>query len=251
MLVSMPKRIDPAASSMAAAEVSPQIEVLASDMAQLLAERRKLQQQVAESRLEILYRLARAAELKDGDTADHIERIGVMAGHLARLAGLPGEFALLLRHAAPMHDVGKIGIPDAILKKPGPLTDAEWEVMRTHATIGAEILSGSGIQLLDLAAEVALTHHERFDGTGYPRGLKGTTIPMTGRIVAIVDFFDALTMDRCYRSARPVAEVAKAIEREAGRHFDPDLVAIFIEHIGEFVRLKTQASAETIPFTGT
>lgn len=244
MLVSMPKRLASGESATARSNVSPQIEVLAADLAALLEERRKLQRQVAESRQQILYRLALAAELKDGDTADHIERIGVMAAHLARLAGLPEEFALLLRHAAPMHDVGKIGIPDSILKKPGSLTDEEWVVMRTHPTIGAEILSGSGIALLDLAAEVALTHHERFDGGGYPRGLKGQTIPLAGRIVSIVDFFDALTMDRCYRGARPFQEVFDAIAGEAGSRFDPNLVELFLAHSADFVRLKGAAEAD-------
>lgn len=222
---------------------SPQIEILADDLATLMQERRALQQQVVNTRREILYRLALAAELKDGDTADHIERIGVMAAHLARLAGLPVSFSALLRHAAPMHDVGKIGIPDSILKKPGPLTEEEWVVMRTHPTIGSEILSGSGIALLDLAAEVALTHHERFDGGGYPRRLKGQTIPLAGRIVSIVDFFDALTMDRCYRKARPFQEVLDAIAADSGTRFDPDLVRIFLAHAADFMRLKAASEA--------
>jgi len=239
----MPKRVGSVDSTVIRSRVSPQVEVLAADLAELLEERRTLQRQLAESRRQILYRLALAAELKDGDTADHIERIGVMAGHLARLAGLPEAFALLLRHAAPMHDVGKIGIPDSILKKPGPLDDQEWVVMRTHPTIGAEILSGSGIPLLDLAGEVALTHHERFDGSGYPRGLKGRTIPLAGRIVAIVDFFDALTMDRCYRGARPYQEVFDAMVAQAGSHFDPDLVNLFLAHSADFIRMKGGAEA--------
>lgn len=243
MLVRMPRQPETPGTSLAEALVTPQIRLLAADLAALIEERCRLQRQVVEGRREILFRLTLAAALKDGDTADHIERIGVMAAHLAWLAGLPEDFVLLLRFAAPMHDVGKIGIPDDILKKPGPLTDREWAVMRTHTTIGAELLSGSGMALLDLAAEVALTHHERYDGAGYPRGLKGQTIPMAGRIVAIVDYFDALTMDRCYRSARPIQDVLDAIEAESGTRFDPDLVRLFLANSSDFVRLKDESES--------
>lgn len=246
MLVAMPKRSEnPVAGLPAANATTAQLEILAADFAELLRERNEIRRHLTVSRREILYRLALAAEYKDGDTADHIERIGAMAAHLARLARLPGQFVTLLRDAAPMHDVGKIGVPDHILKKPGAFSEEEWAVMRMHPTIGAEILSGSGIPLLDLASEVALTHHERYNGSGYPRGLKGQTIPLAGRIVAIVDFFDALTMKRCYREARPFDEVLAAIRAESGSHFDPDLVSIFLANADDFMRLKeTQESAQ-------
>lgn len=187
---------------------------------------------------EILYRLAKAASYKDDDTGTHIRRIGALSAALARHCGQTPEWCDLIKEAAPMHDVGKIGIPDSILKKNGPLDEDEWAVMRTHPVIGAEILGGSDVPVLQLAAEIALTHHERWDGTGYPRGLKGDQIPLSGQIVAIVDFFDALTMDRCYRAALTYEKALELLAAQRGYQFNPRLVDILIVHSENLIKLR-------------
>jgi putative two-component system response regulator len=180
-----------------------------------------------QSRLEILDRLALAAEYRDDDTQQHAKRIGRTATLLARELGLSASTLRQIRHTAPIHDIGKIGIPDRILLKPGKLTSAEFEVIKTHTTIGAQMLSGSRAPSLQMAEQIALTHHERWDGTGYPNGLAGEQIPMTGRIVAVADVFDALTHDRPYKEAWPVGEAAAEIMRQATRQFDPQVVDAF------------------------
>lgn len=194
---------------------------------QILEEKvRERTQALEESRIDILERLALAAEFRDDETGQHTQRVGVMSVAIVRRLRLPPDQELI-RRAAPLHDVGKIGIPDTILRKPGKLTPEEFDVMKSHTTIGAQILSGSRSPLLQLAEEIALTHHERWDGTGYA-GLAGETIPLAGRIVALADVFDALTHDRIYRKAWPVEEAIAEIIRQGGKHFDPDLVEAFL-----------------------
>jgi putative two-component system response regulator len=180
-----------------------------------------------EARIEILARLAKAAEFRDDVTGQHDRRIGELAARVATRIGLPGEEVELIRLAAPLHDVGKIGIPDNILLKPGPLTPDEFTVMKTHTTIGAELLSGSQDPLLIRAREIALTHHEQWDGRGYPRGLKEQAIPLPGRIVAVADAYDSMTNDRPYRKARPVAEALEILRRGAGGQWDQSVVEAF------------------------
>ena len=180
-----------------------------------------------EARLEILERLAVAAEYRDDDTRDHTQRVGQNAMLLAVALGLPEDQAEMLRRAAPLHDLGKIGIPDAILLKPDRLSPAEFELMKNHSTIGAHILSGVRSPLLQLAEEIALTHHERWDGTGYA-GLEGPAIPLGGRIVAVVDAFDALTHERPYKSAWTAEAAAEEIRRNRGSQFDPIIVDAFL-----------------------
>ena len=193
-----------------------------------------------EAHLDTIQRLMVAAEHRDHDTAGHIERIGLYSGVVARALGLsPGE-AELVRHAAPMHDVGKLGVPDRILLKPGKLDDDEWTVMRSHAAMGAEILSGSSAAVIRLGEKIALTHHEKWDGTGYPAGLSGEEIPLEGRICAVVDFFDALTMDRPYRSAVPVDEVLQMMRSEAEAHFDPKVLEAFLGSLGEISDIRAE-----------
>lgn len=184
-----------------------------------------------EARVEILERLAKAAEYRDDGTRRHTERVGIYAARLARALGLDETTVQTIRRAAPLHDLGKIGIPDYILLKPGPLTAEEAAVMRTHTTIGAQILSGSRVPTLVMAAEIALHHHERWDGSGYPHGLAGEDIPLAARIVAVADFYDALSHDRPYRRAWPVHEIIAELRRQAGRQFDPDVVAAFLDLI--------------------
>lgn len=185
-----------------------------------------------------LLSLARAAEFKDGDTGEHIVRIGILSERLGLLLGLDESFCNMLRHAAPMHDVGKIGIPDSILKKPGALSAEEWRELKRHPEYGARILGGSGVALFDLAAEIALHHHEKFDGSGYPQHLRGKDIPTSGRLVALIDFFDALTMKRCYRDALPDEQALQMVEEESGKHFDPEFVAVLLRNADEFLALR-------------
>ena len=184
--------------------------------------------ELGETQLEMVQRLAHAAEWRDGDTGRHIDRIAHFCHALALAVGLPAEQAELLRHASAMHDVGKIGVPDRVLLKPGRFTDNERAVMQTHTTIGASILTGSSAPLLQLAETIALTHHERWDGSGYPHGLAGEEIPLSGRICAICDVFDALLSRRPYKEPWSLTETLAEIRRERGRHFDPALVDAFL-----------------------
>jgi putative two-component system response regulator len=187
------------------------------------------------AQIEIIERLARAAEFRDDNTGRHTERVGQMAALLARQAGLPDMQVALIRRAAPLHDVGKIGVPDTILLKLGRLSDDEFAVVKTHTAIGARILSGSRFPILRLAEEIAFNHHERWDGHGYS-GIAGSAIPLAGRIVAIADVFDALTQKRPYKSAWPVDEALAEIDRQRGRQFDPMLADAFLRVIERELR---------------
>ncbi len=188
---------------------------------------------VRQAQEEVICRLVSAAQWSDEETGMHIRRTGLLSEALARAAGWFGDDLEAIRQAAPMHDVGKIGIPDAILQKPDSLTPAEFEVMKTHTRIGADILSGSKVPMLQMARDIALNHHERWDGSGYPRGLAGKAIPEAARIVAIVDVYDALTHDRVYRPAMPEAEALTTMRCGAGTQFDPALLSLFFLHLVE------------------
>ena len=204
------------------------------DQNRLLEEKvRERTLELEEARIEILERLAVAAEYRDDATGQHTRRVGQAAALLARAIGLPETQVELIRRAAPLHDIGKIGIPDGILLKPGPLTVEEFEIMKAHTIIGGRILSGSRFPLLQLGEEIALTHHERWDGTGYPRGLPGERIPLGGRIVAIADAFDAMTSDRPYRKALSWHEVWDLLWGGAGTQWDELLVRTFAAVMSE------------------
>jgi putative two-component system response regulator len=183
------------------------------------------------SRLAIVQRLGLAAEYKDNETGLHVIRMSHFARILGLAAGMSEQEADDLLHAAPMHDVGKIGIPDRILQKAGPLDAEEWKIMQSHATIGAEIIGQHGGGMLQLAHDIALTHHEKYDGSGYPKGLAGEAIPLTGRIVAIADVFDALTSVRPYKRAWSEEEAVDYLVQQKGKHFDPALVDLFIAQL--------------------
>ncbi|QYJ99708.1 two-component system response regulator [Shewanella alkalitolerans] len=190
------------------------------------------------TRLEIIRRLGRAAEYKDNETGMHVIRMSHYARLLAREAGMSEHFCELIYNASPMHDIGKIGTPDAILKKPAKLDDEEWREMQRHAEIGAEIIGEHPDPMLEMARRIALTHHEKWDGSGYPKGLSGEEIPIEGRIVAIADVFDALTSIRPYKQAWSVEDTLALIDREAGKHFDPELVTHFKAIVDEAVKIR-------------
>ena len=199
---------------------------------------RERTKELKDTQLEIVNRLGLAAEYRDNETGLHIIRMSQFSFEIAKKAGLPLEEAEIILNASPMHDIGKIGIPDSILLKPGKLSPPEWEVMKTHTTIGAKILKGHPSKLLQTAVTIAMTHHERWDGTGYPRKLEGEEIPISGRIVTIADVFDALTSVRPYKKSWPVADALAAIEENSGSQFDPDLVAAFRESLPTILQIK-------------
>ncbi len=178
--------------------------------------------------LDTIFRLSRAAEYKDTDTGAHIERMSHYSTAIARQMKLDESFIEHMLYASPMHDIGKIGIPDAVLQKPGKLDDAEWEIMRRHTTIGAEILKDSKVEFMQLAEEIAIAHHEKWDGTGYPNKVKGTDIPLSARIVAMADVFDALTSERPYKKPMELEKALSIITEGKGTHFDPDVVDSFL-----------------------
>jgi len=184
---------------------------------------------VAETQAQVLIRLARAAEYRDDATGQHTQRAGRIVAHLAERLGLPAPEVDLLRQAAPLHDVGKIGIPDAILLKAGRLTPEEFDLMKTHTRIGACLLAGNAFPLLRLAEEIALSHHEHWDGSGYPHGLQGDAIPLAARLVAVADVFDSLTHVRPYKRPWSVPEAVTEVRRVSGSQFDPQVVSVFLE----------------------
>ncbi len=199
-------------------------------------------QQLNETRLQVIERLGRAAEYRDDDTGLHVIRMSKYAHILGLAAGMSETDAEMLMNAAPMHDIGKIGIPDSILKKAGKLDAEEFEIMKGHCEIGAKIIGEDTSELLQLAKVVALTHHEKWNGAGYPHGLSGDEIPRVGRIVAIADVFDALTSTRPYKEAWPVEKAVELIQAEAGKHFDPQLVPLFIEELPAVLKIKKEFS---------
>lgn len=191
-----------------------------------------------QSRLQIVQMLGRASEFKDNETGMHVIRMSHFSHRLALAIGCGEEWADELLNAAPMHDVGKIGIPDAVLQKPGALDAEEWQIMRQHPSIGADIIGTHTSGVLQMARAVALGHHEKWDGSGYPNGLAGLAIPLEARIVAIADVFDALTSKRPYKDAWPAEEAMAFIQSQSGRHFDPDLVEAFIPLLPELLAIR-------------
>jgi len=194
--------------------------------------------EIQDIQLELVQRLLRAAEFRDNDTGNHIRRIGEFAAALGKLIGLDAEYCNRLFQASMMHDVGKIAIPDSILLKPDKLTDFEMEIMKKHTIKGAEILADSSSEVLRLGEEIALTHHEKWDGSGYPRGLKGAEIPLSGRITAICDVFDALRSERPYKKAWSLEDVIATMKQERGYHFDPSLLDTFMNNLNIFTGIR-------------
>ena len=240
---------------------------------ELLAE--KIQQQdvdLAQTRMSIVCRLGMAAEFRDEDTGNHVVRVGCYSRAVAAALGMPRSFLEMLLLAAPLHDIGKIGVPDSVLLKPGPLSDEEWVIMQRHCEIGERILHeeskavvpsfdwyaresralkealDSRDPMLEMAASVALTHHEKWDGSGYPQGLAGEAIPLESRIVAIADVYDALTSNRPYRAARPEEEALTIIETTTGSHFDPRVHAAFLGALPEIRDLRRRFDDDVVIF---
>jgi PAS domain S-box-containing protein len=208
-----------------------------------ITERVRAEQELEHSKSEIIERLVRASEHRDEDTGMHVSRMARYCEAVAEMLDLPVGQCKVLRSAAPMHDIGKIGIPDQILLKPGKLTAEEYEIMKGHTTIGAQILSGSSADLVQMAEQIALTHHERWDGTGYPQGLKGEAIPLVGRISAICDVFDALTSQRPYKEAWTVKEALAEIRRSSGTQFDPKVVEAFVAILPRIMAIRAEYEA--------
>jgi len=202
--------------------------------------------ELEDSRLDVLCRLADAAEWRDSETGAHTARIGRYCRRLGLSLGLDERTCDLLLHTTPLHDVGKIGIPDRILLKPGPLTPEEWEVMKTHSRIGAEILAGGASELIRTAQTIALTHHERWDGSGYPGGLRAEGIPLTGRICAVADVFDAVASRRCYKPAMPVEYAIDAIRRGSGVLFDPAVAAAFDRALPDLTDIRQGVTTRAV-----
>jgi putative two-component system response regulator len=194
------------------------------------------------TRLQVVQRLGRAAEYRDNETGNHILRMSHISALLAKSIGWNEADCELMLHASPMHDIGKIGIPDHILLKPGSFEPEEWEIMKNHAIIGANILEGDDSDLMKCAAEIALTHHEKWDGSGYPQGLAGEAIPLSGRIAALADVFDALTSVRPYKKAWTVDAAVELIKKNRSTHFDPDLVDMFLKLLPEILQIRERFS---------
>jgi putative two-component system response regulator len=213
----------------------------------LLSDRRKAHEKLQithnalqESYLDTIHRLVLAAEYKDEDTGDHIVRMSSYCSLIAEKLGLPDDQVQNILSATPMHDIGKVGIPDKIIMKPGKLTHKEFEIIKTHTIIGAKILEGSKAEILRIAQEIAISHHEKRDGTGYPYGIAGTQIPSAGRIVALADTFDALTSRRPYKDPYPIEIAVDIILKDRERSFDPEVVDIFMRNINGFEKIQAQ-----------
>jgi putative two-component system response regulator len=204
--------------------------------------------ELTRSQLEIIRRLGRAAEYRDNETGLHVIRMSHYAHRIARAYGIDESWCECLLNAAPMHDVGKIGIPDSILLKPGPLDAGEWTIMKQHPVIGADIIGEQDSEVMRMSREIALGHHEKWDGSGYPHGRKGNEIPLSARIVAIADVFDALTTERPYKTAWSVEDALAYMVSQSGKHFDPDLFEIFVKLMPAILEIKNTYREEQKPF---
>jgi len=198
----------------------------------------ELTQEIEETQKEVIFTMGSIGETRSKETGNHVKRVAEYSKILAKYLGLSEEEAELLKQASPMHDIGKVGIPDNILNKPSKLEAEEWKIMQTHSELGYEMLKYSQRPILKAAAIVAIEHHEKYDGTGYPKGLKGESIHIYGRITAVADVFDALGSDRCYKKAWDDEKIFKLFKEEKGKHFDPRLVDIFFNNLSEFLDVR-------------
>ena len=199
-----------------------------------------LNQEITDTQAELILRLGDVVESRSHEAGNHVRRMSQVCYMLAQASGMPEDETTVLMHAAPMHDIGKIATPDAVLLKPGKLTDAEWTIMKQHPTVGLQILDGSQRPILKAAAVIAHQHHEKFDGTGYPQGLRGQDIHPYARIVAVADVFDALSHARCYKEAWPAAKVTEHLREVAGHHLDPTYVDLLIRNMDKALAINAQ-----------
>ncbi|MDR2724744.1 MAG: HD domain-containing protein, partial [Candidatus Adiutrix sp.] len=216
---------------------------LEAEVARRTEQVREAHAKLRDASLETIFRLARAAEYKDEDTGAHLISMSRISAYLAERLGLNQTVVDRILYASPMHDIGKIGIPDRILTKNGPLNDEEWGIMRMHPIFGGQILEGSDIGFLSLGEVISLTHHEKWDGSGYPHGLAGTQIPLAGRIVAVADVFDALRSKRPYKPPLTMEQTVDIIRAGRGTHFDPQVVDILLDNLDGVVKLWDEAQA--------
>jgi putative two-component system response regulator len=223
-------------------EWEPLVRSLASQAAVTIRNVR-LTQQLKGAYSDTIFRLSVVAEYKDEDTAMHIHRMAHYSGLIAQAMGFDRDRVETLLYAAPMHDVGKVGIREGILRKPGKLTPDEYEEMKQHTVLGARIFEGSNVPILKMSAAIALTHHERFDGSGYPQGLIGDAIPIEGQIVGLADVFDALSSKRCYKPAYPIEKCLEILEEQRGRHFQSDLLDAFLAHLDDVLIMRDHYSS--------
>jgi len=205
-----------------------------------IAENIRLYEVIDSSQKELIYRLGEVVESRSNETGYHVKRVAYYSALLAELVGLSEDEISLIQIASPLHDIGKIAIPDAVLNKPSKLDPDEWEIMKTHALKGFNVLSGSGLALLDVSATIALTHHEKWDGSGYPQGHAYEQIHIYGRITALADVFDALGSERCYKKAWPLEKIIDLFKRERGKHFDPRLIDLFLNNLDRFTAIRDQ-----------
>ncbi len=205
---------------------------------QKLEEIEGLQKEIEDTQREVVFTMGAIAESRSKETGSHVKRVAEYSYLLAKYYGLPESECQLLKQASPMHDIGKVAIPDAILNKPGRFDDAEREIMNTHSQLGYDMLKASNRPLLKTAATVAYEHHEQYNGKGYPQGLKGEEIHIYGRITGLVDVFDALGSDRCYKKAWEDERIFSLLKEERGEQFDPKLIDIFFEHLDDFLKIR-------------
>ena len=213
------------------------IKIFATNLA-VAFENLALTEEIEETQREVIFTLGEVVETRSEETGNHVKRVGEYCYLLARKYGFDEDTAELLRIASPMHDVGKIGIPDAILNKPGKLTDEEFERIKTHTLIGYDILKGSKQKILQLAAKIALEHHERWDGHGYPHGVAGEQINVLSRIVKVADVFDALSCKRVYKEAWSIEQILENLKKDRGTHFDPHIVNLLLDNVDEFIKIR-------------
>jgi response regulator RpfG family c-di-GMP phosphodiesterase len=213
-------------------------QLIEQKVAEATKELQELNNEIEATQREIVFTMGAIAEERSQETGAHIKRVAEYSLILARLSGLSLEESLLIKNASPMHDIGKVGIPDHILNKPGKLTPQEFEIMKTHAELGYKMLKHSQRSILKAASILAYEHHEKWDGSGYPRGLKGEEIHIYGRITAIADVFDALGSDRVYKKAWPLQKILDFFEKQKGKHFDPHLTELFLDNLEHFLAAK-------------
>lgn len=211
-----------------------------ASMAAVSVKNMQLKDNIKQAYLDTIYRLSVAAEFKDTDTGLHIRRMSKYSELICRYLGCSDDFCELILYASPLHDVGKIGIPDSILTKPAKLDDDEWKTMKTHTTMGYEILADSDYELINTAASIALHHHERFDGTGYPNGLSGENIPLEGRIVSLADVFDALSSKRPYKDPWPLDKILSVIHEENDKQFDSSIIDAFDNALDDILAVRDE-----------